>query len=93
MLIGQLLGTPAVRLGCSHQLHDLGVGLLDPGNPVLVENDVFVGSGCGSDHDRTSDHRDQLDDDSRLRAELIEELRSEVGEHPLVTKLRATGQI
>jgi uncharacterized protein (DUF433 family) len=39
------------------------------------------------------DHRDAIDADLERRAALVEEIRTEVGEHPLVAKLRAQGQI
>ena len=39
------------------------------------------------------DHRDELENDLKRRAELAERLRDEIGDHPLVTKLRAQGQI
>jgi uncharacterized protein (DUF433 family) len=39
------------------------------------------------------DHREQIDADLERRALLIETMRSEVGEHPLIGKLRAQGQI
>lgn len=39
------------------------------------------------------DHRDEVEADLKRRAALIEEIRSEVGDHPLLAKLRAQGQI
>jgi uncharacterized protein (DUF433 family) len=38
------------------------------------------------------DHREEVEADLRRREELAEEIRREVGEHPLVARLRATGQ-
>ena len=38
------------------------------------------------------DHRAEIDADLERREETVEEIRHEVGEHPLVTKLRARGQ-
>ena len=38
------------------------------------------------------DHREQVDVDLERRADLVEEIRSEVGQHPLIAKLRAQGQ-
>lgn len=39
------------------------------------------------------DHREALDSDLQRRAAQVEEIRREVGEHPLIAKLRAQGQI
>ena len=39
------------------------------------------------------DHREVLDADLQRRAAQVEEIRQEVGEHPLIAKLRAQGQI
>lgn len=40
-----------------------------------------------------SDHRDEIDADLERRAALVEELRTEVGDHSLVEKLRAQGRL
>lgn len=40
-----------------------------------------------------SDHREEVEADLKRRAALIEEIRSEVGDHPLIAKLRAQRQI
>lgn len=40
-----------------------------------------------------SDYRDQVDGDLARRAAIVEEVRAEVGEHPLVEKLRAQGRL
>jgi uncharacterized protein (DUF433 family) len=39
------------------------------------------------------DHQQQLDAELRRRAALVEEIREEFVEHPLVAKLRARGQV
>ena len=39
------------------------------------------------------DHADEIEADLRRRQALAEEVRREVGEHPLVSRLRARGQI
>lgn len=39
------------------------------------------------------DHRDEIEAELDRRAELVDKLRNEVGDHPLVVKLRARGQI
>ena len=39
------------------------------------------------------DHREEVEADLKRRAELIDEIRIGVGEHPLIAKLRAQGQI
>ena len=39
------------------------------------------------------DHREEIDADLANRKALVEEIRRETGEHPLVAKLRAQGQI
>jgi uncharacterized protein (DUF433 family) len=39
------------------------------------------------------DHREEVEADLRRRKALIEELRGEVGDHPLIAKLRAQGQL
>ena len=39
-LMGQLLRAPAVRLDLGHELDDLGVGVANPGDSVLVDDDV-----------------------------------------------------
>lgn len=39
------------------------------------------------------DHRAEIEADLGRREELVERLREEVGEHPLVTRLRARGQV
>jgi len=39
------------------------------------------------------DHRDEIEMDLRRRRALVEEIRSEVGEHPLIAKLHAQRQI
>jgi uncharacterized protein (DUF433 family) len=39
------------------------------------------------------DHREAIDADLQRRTELVADLRVEVGEHPLIAKLRAQGQI
>lgn len=39
------------------------------------------------------DHREDIEADLKRRSELAEEIRSEIGDHPLVAKLRARGQI
>ncbi len=39
------------------------------------------------------DHREEIEADLKRRTALVAEIRSEVGEHPLVAKLRAQGQI
>lgn len=38
------------------------------------------------------DHREEVEADLERRAALIDEIRGEVGEHPLIAKLRAQGQ-
>ncbi len=38
------------------------------------------------------DHREEVDADLKRRHELVDRLQQEVGEHPLVAKLRATKQ-
>jgi uncharacterized protein (DUF433 family) len=40
-----------------------------------------------------SDHRDEVEADLARRAALVEEVRAEVGDHPLVAKLRAQGRL
>lgn len=40
-----------------------------------------------------SDHRDEVDADLARRAAIVEEVRTELGEHPLVEKLRAQGRL
>lgn len=40
-----------------------------------------------------SDHRDEVNDDLARRAAMVEEVRAELGEHPLVEKLRAQGRL
>jgi uncharacterized protein (DUF433 family) len=39
------------------------------------------------------DHREEVEADLKRRAGLIEEIQIEVGEHPLIAKLRAQGQV
>jgi uncharacterized protein (DUF433 family) len=39
------------------------------------------------------DHREEIDADLERRAAVVEELRAEAGDHPLVARLRAQGQI
>ncbi|MGH9362478.1 MAG: DUF433 domain-containing protein [Thermoanaerobaculia bacterium] len=39
------------------------------------------------------DHRTEIDAELQRREELVETLRRAAGEHPLVARLRATGQI
>lgn len=39
------------------------------------------------------DHREEIEQELRRRRAVVEEIRSEVGEHPLIAKLRAQGQI
>lgn len=38
------------------------------------------------------DHREEVEADLKRRAALIGEIRSELGDHPLIAKLRAQGQ-
>lgn len=38
------------------------------------------------------DHRAEIEADLRRREETVEQLQEEIGEHPLVTRLRASGQ-
>jgi uncharacterized protein (DUF433 family) len=38
------------------------------------------------------DHQEALDADMRRRAEVVREIEEEVGEHPLIAKLRARSQ-
>lgn len=40
-----------------------------------------------------ADHRDEVDADLARRAKVVEEIRAEVGDHPLVAKLRAQGRL
>jgi hypothetical protein len=39
------------------------------------------------------DHREEIDADLANRKALVEEIRRETGEHPLVAKLRTQGRI
>jgi hypothetical protein len=39
------------------------------------------------------DHREEVDADLRCRQALAEEIQAESGDHPLLAKLRAQGQI
>ncbi|HVR29318.1 MAG TPA: DUF433 domain-containing protein [Thermoanaerobaculia bacterium] len=39
------------------------------------------------------DHRDTIDADLKRRSALVEDARAEAGDHPLVARLRAQGQI
>jgi uncharacterized protein (DUF433 family) len=39
------------------------------------------------------DHQEEIEADIQRREALVEEIRREVGQHPLVAKLRAQGQI
>lgn len=39
------------------------------------------------------DHQEEIDADLRRREALVEEIRREIGSHPLIAKLRDLGQI
>lgn len=39
------------------------------------------------------DHREEVEEDLRRRQALVEEIKAQAGDHPLVAKLRARGQI
>jgi uncharacterized protein (DUF433 family) len=79
--------TKVVELVGRAKAHGWSAEELTYQHPHLILGQVYSALG------NYSDHRDEIDDDLARRAAIVEEIRAEVGEHPLVAKLRAQGRL
>ena len=79
--------TKVVELGAEAKAHGWSAEELTYQHPHLTLGQVYSALAY------YWDHRDEIDADLERRAALVEEIRTEIGDHPLVAKLRAQGQI